>query len=177
MHNLLLVAAAALVLAADGADLDGDGKVSDAEAKAEMSADGMIATKPGLWEMKITFSDINGEGVPAAALAQMKTQATEGTTSRSCITKEETEKPDGNFFGVPTEATCSFDELDRTGNNIKVAMTCKPGGNMTMKTKMDGSFGAEIYTMTIEQSTEGTAMGAVKMTGKIDGKRLGDCPA
>lgn len=56
-------------------------------------------------------------------------------------------------------------------------MTCKPGGAMTIKSKMDGKFAAETYTMNIEQSTEGTPMGAVKMTGKIDGKRVGDCPA
>ena len=48
---------------------------------------------------------------------------------------------------------------------------------MVIKSKMDGKFQAETYTMNIDQSTEGTPMGAVKMTGKIDGKRVGDCPA
>ncbi|MFN3451861.1 MAG: DUF3617 domain-containing protein, partial [Sphingorhabdus sp.] len=64
-----------------------------------------------------------------------------------------------------------------SADGMKIAMTCKPGGPMVIKSKMDGKFQAQTYTMNIEQSTEGTPMGAVKMTGKIEGKRVGDCPA
>jgi hypothetical protein len=42
---------------------------------------------------------------------------------------------------------------------------------------MDAKFNAETFTMSVEQNTDGTPMGAVKMTGKIEGKRVGDCPA
>ena len=52
----------------------------------------------------------------------------------------------------------------------------KPSG-MTLKSKMDGSFGAENYLMTMEQTMEGLPTGAITMTGTITGKRLGDCPA
>jgi hypothetical protein len=58
-----------------------------------------------------------------------------------------------------------------------MAMTCKPAGPIIVKSKMDGKFSAETYIMSIEQNTDGTPMGAVKMTGKIEGKRVGDCPA
>jgi hypothetical protein len=43
--------------------------------------------------------------------------------------------------------------------------------------KMEGSFQAESYSMTMEQKASGTPMGEMTMKGKIDGKRLGDCPA
>ena len=60
---------------------------------------------------------------------------------------------------------------------MSVQMTCKPQGDMVIASKMDGSFEAETYSMTMEQKTSGTPMGAMTMKGKIEGKRIGDCPA
>lgn len=180
MRKFLILGVAALALSAcsdKGADADGDGKISDAEAKDEMGSGGKMAMKPGLWEVKIGFDKIEAPGVPANVQGKMKEQMGKGMTQQSCLTQEQVDKPGGDFFGAPEEANCTFEEINRTGDAMKVAMTCKPGGNMTVKSKMDGKFAAESYTMTIEQSTEGTPMGAVKMTGKIEGKRVGDCPA
>jgi hypothetical protein len=180
MRKYLLVAVAALAISGcsdKGADADGDGKISDAEAKAEMGSGGKMAMKPGQWEVKISFDKIDAPGIPANLQGKMKEQMGKGMTQQSCLTQEQVDKPGGDFFGAPAEANCTFDELSRSGNEMNVAMTCKPGQNMTVKSKMDGQFGAETYTMNIEQSTEGTPMGAVKMTGKIEGKRVGDCPA
>ena len=42
---------------------------------------------------------------------------------------------------------------------------------------MRDSFAAESYSMTMDQKTEGTPMGAMTMKGKIEGRRIGDCPA
>jgi Protein of unknown function (DUF3617) len=179
MRKFLILGVAALALSAcdKGADADGDGKISDAEASAEMGSGGAMAMKPGEWEVKIGFDKIEAPGVPAAAQGKMKEQMGKGMTQRSCLTQAQVEKPGGDFFGAPAEANCTFDEISRSDNAMKVAMTCKPGGSLTVKSKMDGKFAAETYTMNIEQSTEGTPMGAVKMTGKIEGKRVGDCPA
>jgi hypothetical protein len=180
MRKFLILGVAALAISAcsnKGADADGDGKISDAEAKVEMSAGGAMAMKPGLWEVKIGFDKIDAPGIPANLQGKMKEQMGKGMTQQSCLTKEQVEKPDGDFFGAPAEANCTFDELSRSADGMKVAMTCKPGGNMVVKSKMDGKFAAETYMMSIEQSTEGTPMGAVKMIGKIEGKRVGDCPA
>lgn len=180
MRKFLILGVAALAISAcskKGADADGDGKISDAEARAEMSSGGAMAMKPGLWEVKIGFDKIDAPGIPANLQGQMKAQMGKGVTQQSCLTKEQVEKPGGDFFGAPPEANCSFDALSRSGDGMTVAMTCKPGGTMVIKSKMDGKFAAETYSMTIEQSSEGTPTGAVKMSGKIDGKRVGDCPA
>jgi Protein of unknown function (DUF3617) len=180
MRKFLLLGAAALAISAcsdKGADADGDGKISDAEATAEMSADGAMVTKPGLWEVKMVFSKVEGEKVPARVLAQMRTQAAKGMTVKSCMTKEQVDKPGVDFFGGTAEANCAMESLDRSGNNLAGIMKCKPADNVVLTSKMDGKFAAETYTMNIEQSTEGTPMGAVKMIGKIEGKRVGDCPA
>jgi hypothetical protein len=180
MRNFLLLGVAALALSAcsdKSADADGNGKISEAEVKAELGAGGKMVMKPGQWEVKISFDKIEAPGAPANIQNKIKEQMGKGMTQRSCLTQAQVEKPGGDFFGAPEEANCTFDSLSRSGNAMQVAMTCKPGGAMTVKSKMDGKFAAETYTMTIEQNTEGTPMGAIKMTGKIDGKRVGDCPA
>ncbi len=180
MRKFLILGVAALAISAcsdKGADADGDGTISDAEATAEMGKGGAMAMKPGQWEVKISFDKIEAPGVPANMQGKMKEQMGQGMTQQSCLTQAQVDKPGGDFFGAPAEANCTFDAISRADNAMKVSMTCKPGGNMTVKSKMDGKFAAETYTMTIEQATEGTPMGAVKMTGKIEGKRVGDCPA
>lgn len=179
MRKFLILGVAALAISAcsdKGADADGDGKISDSEAKAEMSDGGAMAMKPGQWEVKISFNKIDAPGLPAEVQGKMKEQMAKGMTQNSCLTQEQVDKPGGDFFGAPAEANCTFQELKRSGDTMKVAMTCKPAGNMTIKSTMDGKFAAETYVMNINQSTEGTPMGTVKMTGKIEGKRIGDCP-
>lgn len=180
MHKILMAGAALLVVSAcsdKGADRDNDGKVSADEAKAEMASGGAMKMKPGEWEVKISFDQVEGKGLPPQAMEMMKTQMAKGITTKSCMTKEESEKPSADFFGSTADSNCNFEELNRSGNSMKVAMTCKPEGGMTMTSKMDGSFAAESYTMNVEQKTEGTPMGAFIMKGKIEGRRLGDCPA
>ena len=180
MHKFFLLSAAALALSAcadKGADTNGDGKISDSEAATEMADGGAMAMKPGLWEVKIGFDKIEAPGAPGAMQETLKTQMGQGVTQRSCLTKAQVDKPGMEFFGAQPEANCTFEALDRSNAGVKMAMTCKPASQIIVKSKMDGKFSAETYTMRIEQNTDGTPMGAVKMTGKIEGKRVGDCPA
>lgn len=180
MHKFFLISAATLALSAcsdKGADADGNGKISNAEATTEMAKGGAMAMKPGLWEAQSKYDKIEAPAMPAEMQAKMKAQMAEGMAQRSCLTKAQVEKPGLEFFGAPPEANCTFDALDRSADGLKMAMTCKPTGPIILKSKIEGKFAAETYTLNVEQSTEGTPMGAVKMTGKITGKRIGDCPA
>ena len=179
MRKLMILGAVLAISACSdkGADADGDGKVSNNEASAEMAQGGSMMMQPGEWETKITFSKVEGKSLPPQAAKMMKEQMAKGVTTKSCMTKEQSEKPGSDFFGAPPEANCTFDELNRTGAEMKVAMTCKPSPAMTLKSKMDGTFGKTSYTMNIEQSTKGPPMGEIQMIGKIEGKRVGDCPA
>ncbi len=180
MRRFLTAGVLALAISAcsdKGADTDGDGKISENEATAELSGGNGTQVLPGEWETRISFSNIEAKGLPPKAQQAMKAKMTEGMTTKSCMTKEQAEKPGSDFFGAPAEANCSFDELNRSGDKMKVAMTCKPAPNMTIKSTMDGTFAKTSYAMNIVQSTEGPPMGSIKMTGKIEGKRIGDCPA
>jgi Protein of unknown function (DUF3617) len=159
------------------ADKDGDGKVSMSEASKEMATGGAMSMKAGEWETKITFTKIDAKGMPEAAKGQMLDMMGKGVTVKSCMTEEQVKNPGADFFGSPQASNCTFDQMDRSGNSMKVAMTCKPAGATIVKSTMDGQFSAESYEMDVLQQTSGTPMGEMSMTGKISGKRLGDCPA
>jgi Protein of unknown function (DUF3617) len=178
MRNFVLAGAALLALSGcnKGADTDGDGKVSLTEAAKEMGSGGAMAMKPGEWEVKVSFDSIDAPGLPANMSAMLKDKMGKGVAVKTCLTKDQVEKPGADFFGGAAENNCTFSEMDRSGNNMKVAMSCKKG-IMTISNKMSGSFGAESYTMTMDQKTEGLPTGAMTMKGKIEGKRVGDCPA
>lgn len=178
MRKYMIVAMAALAIAScgkKGADADGDGKISNEEVAKEMGKGGAMAMKPGLWEIKMGFDSVEGPGIKPEVANMMKSQAS-AQSIRTCMTKEQAEKPGSDFFGAPAEANCTFNQLQRSGDTMHVDMTCKPGGKLVMNSKMDGKFGADAYTLTLEQSTEGTPMGKVTMKGKMEGKRVGDCP-
>lgn len=181
MRKLIVSSAACAALALSacsdkGADTDGDGKVSSEEAQKELSSGGAVAMKPGLWEVKIKFDSLDAPGLPEAAKAQM-TKAMSEMSVKSCLTKEQAEKPGADFFGGDEGSNCTFEQLNRSGNKMTVQMTCKPQGGITIANKMEGSFEGETYAMTMEQKTSGTPMGDMTMKGRIDGKRIGDCPA
>lgn len=179
MRKIILASAAILALAGcskKNADQDGDGQVTAAEVSSAMAKDGAMEMTPGEWEVKIDFSNIEGAGIPEAAKAAIKEQIGKGVTTKSCLTKEEAAKPGAGMFGSPEGSNCTFAKFDRTGNKLSIAMTCKPNG-MTLKSKMDGSFGEEDYSMSMEQTMEGLPTGAITMKGTITGKRLGDCSA
>lgn len=182
MRQWLIIGAATALITLSacsnkGADADGDGKVSSAEAQKELAQGGAMAMQPGLWEVKLNFESIDGPKLPPAAKDQMLKAMGGGMTVQSCLTKEQAEKPGVDFFGGDAQSNCSFAKLDRNGNDISVEMTCQPQGGISIVSKMDGSFAKESYVMKMEQKTGGTPMGEMTMKGKIEGKRIGECPA
>jgi hypothetical protein len=180
MRKFVLAGAAMLALAAcsgKNADQNGDGNVSPEQIKSEMAEGGGFEMQPGEWEVKINFSSIEGKGIPEQAKAALKEQMAKGSTSKSCLTKEQTDKPGADLFGSPEGSNCTFAKFDRSGNKMSIDMTCKPAGPMVLNSKMEGSFGAQEYSMTMEQDMEGLPTGPIVMKGTIEGRRLGDCPA
>jgi hypothetical protein len=176
-YLILGVALAALVGCSGGnADADGDGKISGKEASAEMATDGAIMMKAGEWETKVTFNSIDAKGLPAGAKDQMMAAMGEGVKVKSCLTKEQVEKPGADFFGSPEGSNCEFQQLKRLGNRMTVELTCKPDDKTVIANKMDGTFGEDSYNMNMEQKVSGTPVGDMTMKGQIQGKRLGDCP-
>jgi len=180
MKRILLIGAASLAIAAcssGDADKDGDGNVSTQEASAEMADGGKMNLTPGEYEMTISFSEIDAPGIPAEAAGMMKEQMAKGMTVKNCVTEEQIENPGADMFGGQNDDSCKVDSLDRSGDSMKLQMTCSPQGDMKMVSNLEGSFAKDSYTMNIEQQMTGMPTGDMTLKGKIDAKRIGDCPA
>lgn len=159
------------------ADKDGDGNITAEEAKNELASGGAIIMKPGEYEMKITFTELEAPGLPGATKDIMAREMTKGMTVKNCVTQEQIDNPSADMFGGQGDDTCKLDKFDRSGSSMTVAMTCTPPGGLKMVSSMKGSFAAESYTMDIEQKMTGMPTGDMSMKGRVEAKRVGDCPA
>jgi hypothetical protein len=149
-------------------------KADTVAAKVESMA---MRVKPGLWETKITFTSIEAKGLPEAARIQMLKAMGKGMTIKSCLTKEQAEKPGAEFFGSAKGSNCAVGSMDVSGSTATVAMTCKPDGKTVIDSKMNGQFSENSYKMDVNQKTSGTPMGDLVTAGHVEGKWLGECPA
>ena len=174
MRNFLMLATTALALTACSG---GDDKAGEAAA-VETPANSMptFTVKPGLWETKITFKTVEAKGLPEVAKKQMMAAMGDGVTVKNCVTKEQSEKPGAEFFGSPNSSNCTVGALDTSGDRVTVKLTCKPDEKAVIESSMNGTFATDSYSMDIKQKTSGTPIGDLITAGKIDGKRLGDCP-
>jgi hypothetical protein len=175
MRNFLVLATAAFALTAcSGGNDKSDESPAVATPAKSMPA---FAVKPGLWEIKITFKSIEAKGLPEAAKKQMMAAMGNGITVKNCVTKEQSKKPGAEFFGSPNSSNCAMNTMDVSGDRMSVKLTCKPDANAVIENSMNGTFADDSYSMDVQQKTSGTPMGDLITAGKIDGKRLGDCPA
>ncbi len=161
---------------AGGADTDGDGVISAKEMAAEAASGGAMAMRPGQWENTVEFTDFDIPGAPGNMKDMLRQQMGGKITTTTCMTEEEAKKPDPDFFSGEDEDSCTYDEFDRSGNKMTLRMTCEGGGGGTTKVAMDGEFGAEKFTLSMDNSVTGGQMGKVRIKGTVTGRRLGDCP-
>lgn len=176
-----LAIAAAAALAACGS---GEEDVSEAASEGrEMSADEVaeeiedMRLRPGQWEVTSEVVSVEAEGMPEAALSQMRNTK---TTATDCITEAEANQPEAGFLAAQEDMNCSYRDFSMRGGRIKGAMTCSPegmGGEMAMV--MDGTFERDSYAM--DMDTEMSNMGGMNMDMtmkmRVSGKRLGACRA
>lgn len=156
---------------------DATEKVDASPAIAGQTNRAPMRVKPGLWETKITFTSIKANGLPEAAQSQMLKAMGKGVTVKSCLTKEQTDKPGAEFFGSAKGSNCTVGTMQVSGSTADVAMTCKPDGKTVIESKMTGTFADNSYKMNVHQTTKGTPMGDLVTMGQVEGKWLGECAA
>ncbi|WP_461496265.1 DUF3617 domain-containing protein [Pyruvatibacter sp.] len=178
---MLFITTAALVLAAcsDGgtdAEADADATTTGEDMAAEAPSGDGVRLRAGEWENTIEFTEFDIPGVPAAMKDMIAGQMGQSITTTSCITQEEADQPDADFFGGEKNENCSYEEYDRSGDSLTLRMTCATDGGGTATIAMDGEFGEESFTLTMDNTVSGTQAGDVSMKGTVTGRRLGDCP-
>lgn len=158
-----------------GADHDGDGKITAEEVAEEMNR---VTLEPGEWENTVEIIDVKieglPEGVPAGVMDSMKGKV---TTSKSCITKEEAEKPGAQFFAAQKKTNCEVTKFNMSGGAVSSEMACNNmgGGPGEMTMKMDGQYGPSSYDMTMNM-VGGAAGMKMNISAKSNGKHIGSCP-
>ena len=172
--------ASALMLAAcsnGGADADGDGRITAQEARAEMESGPEVKMRPGEWENSIQFTELDLQGMPEEMQGMVKGMLGQKITDTTCRTDEESAQLDEEFFKNTQNGECTTQEFDRSGNSLKVRMTCTPPTGGEAKVAVDGTFGEEEFRMTMTSDADGGELGAISMKGEITGRRIGDCEA
>jgi len=160
------------------ADADGDGVISPEEMRAEMADGSNVEMQPGQWEQTMTITEFDMPGMPDELKGMMDTQLGQTMTFKTCLTEEDAKKQDADFFAGEGMENCEFQEFDRSGNTMNLRMTCSTPDGGTAKVSMDGEFGAQAYTLTMDNEVSlGQSMGGQTMTmkGTMSASRIGDC--
>lgn len=143
------------------------------ESVAEKVANSDIKPNPGKWESKMTLEKMEMPGMPKEMQGMMQQQLGKVTTTSNCLTPEQVNKPDGDFFKPGEASGCTYKTFSMGGGKIDAVMTCEEGA-MTQNMTMNGTYSAESYTMNV--SAEGKMEGQpMAMAMKIESKRIGEC--
>jgi hypothetical protein len=169
-----LAATALFALAACGSGGSADGnKAAGGRASASPSAAGGVKLKPGLYE---TSMEMKISGLPANLAKAMQANKSD---SKSCVTEEEANRPNGDLFAGEKHEGCEAKDSQFGNGRIHGTLTCTGkgnGGQGATTITMDGTYGSDNYDVRTKMVT--TAQGAaMTMEGHIVGRRVGECPA
>ncbi len=178
MTKLWLAGMAMLILSScsgDSADRDGDGKISSNERSAEMASDGFIAMKPGRWETKFIFNDIDVPSLGAKQKQQIMTEMAKGASSVSCLSAEEAKKPGADFFGGQGADDCTYRTFDISGQKARLGLTCGMQGMGSVDMDMNGTMNESRFDFDSNVAMRLPMIGKVKMKGTATGRYTGAC--
>jgi len=147
----------------------GGGENQGAEGAKESSA---LTLQPGEWEMSTEVLEMTlaGKAAPTPGPAKMN------VSTRTCITPEQVAQPEPTVF-AGSNGSCKYDNFYMSGGRLVSAMTCAQPGGGEMKMSTEGSFTPTSIDATMEMTSSVSAPGDMKMKARLQGKRLGDCPA
>ncbi|HEX7874684.1 MAG TPA: DUF3617 domain-containing protein [Sphingobium sp.] len=151
-------------------------EVAEKVKDSGIADDGFIS--PGQWQMTMTISDMKIPGMPPQMAKQMQGRLGQPHVSEHCVTEEESKKPKEDFFAGEQAKSCRYENFTLGGGKIAMVMHCDSptGGKQTMK--MDGTYSADAYHMTVASQVEGKAgqpMSGMTLNATMDAKRLGVC--
>lgn len=179
MKPAFFVAASVLCLSAcdkspkvDLKNASGNQVAAAVKQSGMMSGDTMI--QPGLWESKVTISEMNIPGMPPEFANKMKASMAEhrNEASRHCVTEAEVKKPKEDFFGA--DKSCRYEHFAMGGGKIDIQMMCKDEGS-TRTTNMHGTYTPTTYSMDMASTGNGGDGQDMSMKMHVDSKRVGEC--
>lgn len=160
----------------NSADRDGNGVIDSEERAAEMDYDAFIPMKPGMWETKFVFNDIDLPSLGKAQKQQIMDEVARNASSRSCLSEADAKKPGADFFGGPGAEKCVYRAFDVAGQNVKLKVSCGMDGMGSVDMDLSGVMGETEFNYETEVALRLPMVGKVNMTGNAVGKHIGVCP-
>lgn len=168
------LAALALAACGSGADEDGDGTITTAEAAKE-TADATLP-EPGLYKITVDIEEMTIPGMPAEMAEQMKQAATAQMSIENCLT--EADRVNMVKEMAPQGDQCTYDKYDLSGGRIDAKMTCKTPDGGTATTTMVGTVSSTGVDMVMENTqTGGATQAGTHMKMRMKNQRIGECKA
>jgi hypothetical protein len=190
MPRLILALPAILALAACNQQTTADtaaqtGEVSLKNATIEEVAKQAQAAGPqhftaGEWETNVEIIEMDLPGAPPQVRDQMmKAMQSSKTSAKTCMTKEQAEKPEASILTGKTNANCKYDHYTMADGKIDAKLSCTSphGGNMTQT--INGTYTPTSFAIASEMHAVGgsSEAGAMNMKAKTSGTRIGECKA
>ena len=128
--------------------------------------------RPGKWLSEITMEDVSAPGMPDEVREQMKGMMAGRQSYESCLTPEQANRPQEDFFSGKPSEQCRYDHFRMGDGKIDAKMSCS-GGKQVME--LDGAYTPESYKMRMTTTARQAPGGDMTMRMRIDAKRVGEC--
>lgn len=134
-----------------------------------MAAFAAASLAPGKWSSTGTITAVDMPGMPPEALAMMKRRP---MTHNYCLKQADVDSGAKGLFSEGN-GECAYSKFEMSGGKLNAVMKCTgPQGDVAMT--MLGTYSANGYETT-NIMVMGGSQGAMRMTVKTSGKRVGDC--
>ena len=169
----VLTFAASLILAGCGSGDSVDARNESPEAVASKVAASGMTPRAGRWQANFKVESIDMPGLPASAKEAMNKSMASAQSYFTCLTPEQASKPDARFF-QKAAAGCTYERFTMAGGKIDALMNCQPGAGPT-RMAMTGTYGADLYDVRINGSSEMAKGMAMNITMAVTSRRVGEC--
>lgn len=158
------------------ADKDGDGIVNKEERSFEMNSDAFIEIEHGLWETKAIFDKADMPGVPQKLQIKLLEELSSGLSSKSCVTEQDANTLDADFFGGEGAENCDYKQFDISGNNADIIVSCKIDDLGIVDVALKGNMQAKTNEFETVLTMKMAGVGEMKFTGITYRNHIGECP-
>ena len=180
MKAVLILSVTGLCLAACNRDPQvsaTNASVAEVAEKVRKAGAGESFVRPGLWESKVTFEQLDVPGMPPEMAGRMKAMMSEQASkaSRQCLTPEDVKRPSADMFAKGKG--CRYDRFTMGGGKIDAVMHCGTGKTAQLM-QMSGTYAPDNYDMRMSNKMRAAVQGesgTMSMKMRVEAKRVGDC--
>ena len=174
MNKTVLLTAVALISACSKEPEVEAKNASVAEVAEQVAASGSaVKMKAGKWQTTAKVESVDGLSGPAADAMKQAMANAPVQSFEVCMTEADVNKPSGDMFNKSMQ-NCTYDRFTMGGGKLDAKMTCTMNGQSVVST-LDGTFGAERYTVVSNTEMEQPGVGKITTRTRMESKRIGDC--